>query len=358
MTLTTPYYRDLIKEDYHEAGVFMTPYMMRVFSEGEYFEADVTFPGLPAFKYLLNITTFNCGALRHDVVARVLMTRVTGKCYKDVFNHLFELITDNFGGFKKGDVILGITVDFSLAQANGIDASLKDGRKVLKGCRSVHFMRAVDRTISKVCISPEDSALFRKICIMIKEVSEKEEVSQLFGVLDYTFNISEVFDAAKRFTQAELSMDRSHWTKSAEFVKWWNRERVLILLTDAYREMTDADWNVASNNTNHVESLNRRSVVDTTTTTLHGQLSHMYREDRKRAFQHIASVNEVSRERQKSAKKRISSNSTTNYVGRKISTTKGKNSRRRAASQQRTADIIKGKYVGQNSFFLLISKTP
>ena len=66
----------------------------------------------------------------------------------------------------------------------------------------------------------------------------------------------------------------------------------------------------------------------------------MYRADRKRAFQHIASVNGVCRERQKSAKKRIESNTTISYVGRKISTSKGRKTQRKAASQQRTADII------------------
>ena len=108
-----------------------------------------------------------------------------------------------------------------------------------------------------------------------------------------------------RFSTAELSMDQSNWKKAYEFVKWWNRERVLILLSDAYSEISDTDWNFATKNTNHNESLNRRSVVDKKATKLHGQLSHMYREDPKRAFQHITN-----------AEKRIG-DSKTSYVGRK-----------------------------------------
>ena len=38
--------RDIITVEKFECGIFMTPLMMRVMAEGEYFEWDVPFPGL------------------------------------------------------------------------------------------------------------------------------------------------------------------------------------------------------------------------------------------------------------------------------------------------------------------------
>ena len=149
---TTPYQRDIITVEKFECGIFMTLLMMRVLAEGEYFECDVTFPGLSCYKYLLNITTFNSSSLRHDVVCRVLMTGDSTKCYELSFRNVFKLVTEQHPAFQEGAAIKGITVDFSLAQTNGMDAILENGPDIIKGCRSVHFIWQVD----KVCKSDEE----------------------------------------------------------------------------------------------------------------------------------------------------------------------------------------------------------
>ena len=89
---TTTYQRDIITVEKFECGIFMTPLMMRVMAEGEYFECDITFPGLPCYKYLLNTTTFNSFSLRHDVVCRVLMTGASAKGYELSFRDVFSNI--------------------------------------------------------------------------------------------------------------------------------------------------------------------------------------------------------------------------------------------------------------------------
>ena len=49
-------------------------------------EADVTFPDDKSFSYVLNMVSFNYETLNHQVVARVLMKRLTSvSAYKTVF---------------------------------------------------------------------------------------------------------------------------------------------------------------------------------------------------------------------------------------------------------------------------------
>ena len=72
----------------------MTPFMLRVMSGGDIFEGDVTFPGLPCFKYLLNLCTFNRVSLSYDVVTRVLITNLSAGANKHVFKSMFELMTE------------------------------------------------------------------------------------------------------------------------------------------------------------------------------------------------------------------------------------------------------------------------
>ena len=55
--------------------------MMKAMSEAEFFKCDVTFPGLPVFKYFLNLCTFNAVSLHYDVVAWVMMNSITALAY-------------------------------------------------------------------------------------------------------------------------------------------------------------------------------------------------------------------------------------------------------------------------------------
>ena len=60
------------------------------------------------------------------------------------------------------------------------------------------------------------------------------------------------------------------------------------MLCDVFSTMTPDNWEMASNHTNHVEALNKVSVADKKKISLKVQLKHMYTEDRKRAYTHIA----------------------------------------------------------------------
>ena len=189
------------------------------------------------------------------------MSSVTGNAYKSVFKKTFELVTENYSSFDNGNNIKGITVDFSLAQVKGLDSTLENGISKIKGCRSVHYMRNVDKVIAKVCKSDEENKLFELACKEITENSSQGNVQELFSCLDGTLRIEEINDDIKNmFTDADRGLNLAHWKSASHWVKWWSGDRVSILLCEAFKTMNEDDWLVTANHADHVESLNRVSV--------------------------------------------------------------------------------------------------
>ena len=78
-------------------------------------------------------------------------------------------------------------------------------------------------------------------------------------------------------------------------------------------------WEVVSNHTNHVKALNKMSVAVKNKISLKTQLKHIYSEDRKRAYQHLADSSGCMRERLAAKKLKAhqaSSSSRPNLIGR------------------------------------------
>ena len=165
------------------------------------------------------------------------MTGASAKCYELSFCNVFKLVTEQHPAFQEGAAIKGITVDFSLAQTNGIDAVLENGPDIIKGCRSVHFIRQVDKIASKVCKSDEEKQLFTTICKEIQENPCKEMIMKLFGCLDGSVYLKDLEEVVS-FSDTECGIDVSHWNAAANWVKWWSANRVLIMLTNAYKTVT------------------------------------------------------------------------------------------------------------------------
>ena len=187
---------------------------------------------------LLNITPFNSSSLRHDVVCRVLFTGASVKGFSLSFRNVFKVVSGQHPAIK------GITVDVSLAQTHGIDAVHVNGPDIIKGCRSVHFIRQVDKIISKVCKSEEEKQLLTKICKEIQVNPCKEIGMKLFGWWDgsaYLKDLEKV-ELLIPFSDTECGIDVSHWNAAASWVKWWSANRLLIMLTNAYTTMSPGRW--------------------------------------------------------------------------------------------------------------------
>ena len=108
------------------------------------------------------------------------------------------------------------------------------------------------------------------------------------------------------------------------------------MLCEAYRTMDDDVWLTTPNHTNHVEALNRVSVASKQRISLSTQLQHMYREDRKRAYQHIADAEGCFRERRPNAKAPIEKTCEYNdKVGRYVMSCK--NNKQRKVTKRKAA---------------------
>lgn len=57
--------------------------MLSLLKDAQFVEIDVTFPGNKAFPYLLNMVTFNYGVMKFQVVARILMSKLSTASYKN-----------------------------------------------------------------------------------------------------------------------------------------------------------------------------------------------------------------------------------------------------------------------------------
>ncbi len=94
--------------------------MLEILAESDFVEADVTFPGCASFPYVLNMVAFNLRCNHFQVVARVVMSRLTAAAYKRSFAKVFEIATNIHPEFDYGSNVVAWIVDFSLSQYDGL----------------------------------------------------------------------------------------------------------------------------------------------------------------------------------------------------------------------------------------------
>lgn len=124
--------------------------MLNLLKDATFVQADVTFPGIQGFPYLMNMVAFNFFTMQFQVVARVLMSRVTTTAYKTAISKILRLVTNIHPEFEHGQHIIGWILDFSLAQRDGLAANLGENAcAVIRGCE-VHFKRNVQKISDKV----------------------------------------------------------------------------------------------------------------------------------------------------------------------------------------------------------------
>ena len=70
-------------------------------------------------------------------VARCLLNKQSGEAHGRVFREMFGAVNEQHNDFNNGQKIAGITVDFSDAEANGLEELLVSqmASKVLRRCK-------------------------------------------------------------------------------------------------------------------------------------------------------------------------------------------------------------------------------
>lgn len=160
--------------------VLATPQMLQVLADSTFVQVDVTYPGLTAFKYLMNFVAYNELTMSFQVVGRVLMNRVNNLAYKTAFTELFKVATETFPEFENGFSVNAWVVDFSLAQQRELSRIFgeKAGEHI-RGCQ-VHFQRNLQKIADKVCPDEASKSLFVKIGHLIPKLDKKVDLYLAF----------------------------------------------------------------------------------------------------------------------------------------------------------------------------------
>ena len=88
-------------------------------------------------------------------VAQCLLNKQNGEAHGKVFSEIFSSVNQQYEDFNNGKRIEAITVDFSDAEANGLEEPLgKDmTSKILRGCK-VNLISFIETQINFVFPSP------------------------------------------------------------------------------------------------------------------------------------------------------------------------------------------------------------
>ena len=134
-----------------------------------------------------------------------------------------------------------------------------------------------------VCQSEDETRIFKNLARKIEEERDKENIYLIFDVLSGSRKLQD----AKQFIDCDLcseldKLDNHNWTKLKHWSKWWCRLNHLAMLTRAFKEMEEKDWEEGPCTTNPVEALNRQS-LQKGSTVLHTLMENINLEDRLQA---------------------------------------------------------------------------
>ena len=185
-------------------------------------------------------------------------------------------------------------VDFDQAEYNGfksvIGAELCEN--ILRGC-TVHWKRSVNRVSDIVTKNKEEHKIFRYIGHTIQELTNQTVVKLAFDVLCGKKNVAEAKDLLPSDTAAASNQQTNfHWSRSAHWVRWWSRERILKMFCKAYTLRDNEEWDATPNTSNAVESLNRQSIGEGCSN-IAALMKNIYMEDRLHAVKIVASEQNI-----------------------------------------------------------------
>lgn len=277
-------------------AVLATPHMLSLLKYAQFVEIDVTFPGNKAFPYLLNMVTFNYHVMKFQVVARILMSKLSTAAYKIAIMKVLRLTNNFHPEFCFGVHVKGWQLDFNIAQRDGLAANLgQKSSEVIRGCE-VHFKRNVKKVADKVNSDELSMTVFTKIALSIPNLISKRETSLAFDLLCGKISSEDhhLFLKANQFllitvkhSQDDLlSVNTSQWSKAGNWVKWWSQTKIAKMYTKSFNDMSDEDWEICPKTTNAVEAHNKLS-NESGSKLLIVLLEDMYRQDKKACFKSV-----------------------------------------------------------------------
>ena len=151
-SLGRPYLRTAGFEESITYMLVMSPLMSQVLVSAPFIEADITYDETTQFPYTFNVTAFDDVLLQWIVVCRIRVTSQSAQAYALCFMKTFEQCKKDHPNFTVGESLVGVVVDWSDAQCNGLRLALGKelADELLRGCE-VHWNRSYQRVSEKVC---------------------------------------------------------------------------------------------------------------------------------------------------------------------------------------------------------------
>ena len=214
--------------------------------------------------------------------------------YAFAFRKAFSLVTEEHPEFNDGQDVKVWIVDFSMAQHAGLSNSLgEDAPKIIRGC-DVHFKRMAKKIAEKVCQDRLSKRVFKKIAYEIPLLETKKEVTLAFNILRRKVSFDQI--EARDFLTLKIKLDGDEmettnaegWEKAEHWAEFWTRDKVVKMFTKAFKEMTDADWNICPRTTNAVESQNALGKINSKTFLT--VVENLYETDRNNAYSEVAAA--------------------------------------------------------------------
>lgn len=190
--------------------------------------------------YHLTCTSFNPFTGKYEIVGRIRTNKLHSEMYMHAMLSIFKSNNDVGLELIPGENWHALIVDFSISQINGIkkafeiqfgyDRGERLFETIIQGCE-VHYKRSCIRVKRLVAKNEVEEDAFYQACMKVITCKEKKKVQDIFDFLE------------------------NKWPGSKNWVKFWNRERILSLFSAAYSKNPLRE--VIPNNTNAVESCQR-----------------------------------------------------------------------------------------------------
>ena len=129
--LGRPYLRSAGIEDGIKSVLVMTPLMAQIVSSAPFIQADITFNETREYPYLFNVTAFDDISMRWMIVCRIRLTKQTHEGYALCFRLMFDKYKKECSSFELGRTLVGIVVDWSDAEAQGLKVFVMQWEKNL-----------------------------------------------------------------------------------------------------------------------------------------------------------------------------------------------------------------------------------
>ena len=104
----------------------MSLLMTKVATESDFIQCDITYDERKEYPYIFNAVVFNSTVMEWMAVVRVRLDKQTAEAYALAFRKIFDHCSQSNKIFEVGKNLLGVVIDWSDAEAAGLNLAPSD----------------------------------------------------------------------------------------------------------------------------------------------------------------------------------------------------------------------------------------